>query len=182
MQMNLEPKRPRQRFSIWLLFFLAAGTLLTENFLDYPLGIPRMRRLAGGLPLLDLRLWYTSESAYKLFDTLGEDGRRAYLQLLWSVDVWLPLICALFLSEAIRRGRLQRFSWLPAFVAGCDYAENTVITVLLFRFPTQLPLVVLFSSSLTLLKYIGYLITIVIAVTGHFTRGGSHHPPGKTGS
>jgi hypothetical protein len=168
MNMTRQPVIPRRRFPLRILFVLSAATLLIENFVDYPLGIPRFKRLAGGLSLLDLRFWYTSQAVDDLFKALGEQGRRAYLQLLWTIDVWLPLICAMFLAEVIFRGRFQWLSWFPALVAACDYAENSVITVLLCYYPTQLPFLVTFCASLTLMKFIGYFLAIVIAIVGFF--------------
>jgi len=163
----------RRRIPLWILFVLAATTLLTENFLDYPLGLPHLTRLAGGRRLLDLRLWYGPAAVYDLFDALGDAGRSAYLQLLWTVDLWLPFICAAFLSAAISRGRFRACAWLPAIVAACDYAENTAITVLLRSYPTQLPSLVIVSSTLTLLKFLGYLIAITLAIAGYCVRSSS---------
>src|ERR1035441_6219647 len=39
-----------------VLSIVAIGSLLAENLWDFPGSVPRMRRLAAGLPLLDMRL------------------------------------------------------------------------------------------------------------------------------
>src|ERR1035438_5331723 len=81
-----------RRHGFLVLSSVTIGSLLAENLLDFPGSVPRMRRLAACLPILDGRLWYSSQSVYHLFDTLGENGRSAYLQLLWSVDLCPALI------------------------------------------------------------------------------------------
>ena len=150
-----------------VLSAVTIGALLAENLLDFPGSVPRMRQLAGGLPILDARLWYSSQSVYQLFDTLGENGRSAYLHLLWSVDLCLPLLFALFLAGAMQRGWFRRLAWLPPLAAACDYAENIAITVLLVRYPHHSPTMVLVSSALTTLKWAGYISSLLLSITGY---------------
>ena len=165
-----------RRHGFLVLSVVTIGALLAENLLDFPGSVPRMRRLAAGLPILDARLWYSSQSVTHLFDTLGENGRRAYLQLLWSVDLCLPLLFALFLAGAIQRGWFRRLAWLPPLAAASDYAENIAITVLLVRYPHQAPAMVLLSSALTTLKWAGYISSLLLSIAGYllecrWTRG-----------
>jgi len=157
---------PVRRFPFWLLSMVTVGSLLAENLLNFPLSVPAMKRLAGGLPILDMRPWYSGHAAYQLFDALGATGRSAYLHLLWSVDLCLPLLFALFLSGAIKRGWFRWLGWVPVLAAASDYAENVAITVLLMQYPTRLPTVALLSSGLTSLKHAGYLTSVLLTITG----------------
>ena len=158
---------PRRPLPFWLIFIITFGALLTENLLHFPLSVPRMMELSGGLPILDMRLWYSSQSAYQLLDVLGGVGRTSYLELLWSVDLVLPCLFAIFLSVAIKRGALQRLSWIPLVAAGFDYAENVMITVLLLSYPAHLPVVVKFSSTFTSLKFLGYWLSMLLMAGGY---------------
>ena len=160
------PMNVVRRIPFWILSVVTVGALLAENLLDFPLSLPRMRRLAGGLSILDMRPWYSGGAAYQLLDALGAAGRSAYLHLLWSVDLCLPLLFALFLSGAIKRGWFRRLSWIPVVAAASDYAENIAITVLLLHYPDRLLTVVRISSALTSLKHAGYLASLFLAVTG----------------
>jgi nucleoside-diphosphate-sugar epimerase len=160
------PARTGRVIPFWILMIAAVGSLMAENLLDFPLSAPRMMRLSGGLPLLDIRLWYSEHIAYQLFEALGATGRSAYLHFFWSVDLCLPFLFALFLSGAIKRSQFRRLSWLPALAAACDYAENIAITVMLLRYPDRTPTIVLLSSTLTSLKWVGYLASIFLAITG----------------
>jgi hypothetical protein len=157
------PAAPRKTH-FRLIAAAAVGALLAENLLDFPLSMPAMKRLAGGLPILDMRLGYSASAAARLFDALGAAGRTAYLHLLWTVDLGLPALFALFLSGAIRRGRFHRLAWAPVLAAAFDYAENIAITILLLHYPRQLPTLVRLSSACTLLKFAGYLASLALIV------------------
>ena len=150
----------------WALFLLALGAFFTENRLRFPLSVPYMRALAGGLPILDMRPGYTPSSAYQLLDALGGVGRSAYLALLWSVDLVLPALFGSFLSAAIRRGAFRAGRMIPLAGAACDYVENVLITVLLFAYPVRVPALVWVASAFTIVKQVGYASGVVLAIGG----------------
>jgi nucleoside-diphosphate-sugar epimerase len=168
-------RTPPWRLPFGLLSVAAVGALLAENLLDFAGSVPRMKRLSGGLPLLDMRPWYSASAVARLFDALGAAGRGAYLRLLWSVDLCLPALFALFLSGAIRRGRFRALAWVPFAAAACDYAENIAIAILLLHHPEPLPTIVHLSSALTSLKFAGYLTSLLLAIAGVIAR--SRRPP-----
>ena len=153
-----------------VLFVLALGSLIAENCFDFPLSVPWMRHLAAGAPILDMRLGYSQSAVYQYFDVLGATGRGAYLRLLWTVDLILPLLFGGFLSVAIRRGAFRRLSWLPFLASACDYAENTAITFLLLHYPIHKPATVQFSSMFTLMKHAFYMSGLVLAIVGFAVR------------
>ena len=165
--------RPAQKTSIFesrtffrIVFALTLGALLTENCLNFPLSVPWMRGLAGGAPILDMRLGYSEHAVQLLFDALGENGRRAYLNLLWTVDVILPALFGLLLSTAIRRGAFRRWSWIGWVATACDYGENIAITLLLLRYPLHQPAIVRFASAVTVIKHGSYAAGVVLALAG----------------
>lgn len=158
------------RFLFQALFVLALGSLIVENCFDFPLSAPWMRHLAAGAPIFDMRLGYKESAVYQYFDALGATGRGAYLRLLWTVDLILPLIFGLFLSAAIRRGAFRRLSWLPFLASACDYAENAAITFLLLHYPAHEPATVQFSSMFTLMKHVLYASGLLLAIGGFAVR------------
>ena len=166
------------------LFALTIGALLAENCLDFPLSVPWMKGLAGGLPILDMRPGYSENAVHALFDALGETGRRAYLHLLWTVDLILPALFGLFLSIAIRRGAFRRLSWIPFLASVCDYGENIAITMLLLRYPLPEPAIVRFGSALTVMKHGFYVTGVVLALAGLVRTRHQEHTPalGHAGS
>jgi len=171
------PRARKNRFPVGLLV-AALSALLTENLLDFPLSVPRLKLLAGGLPILDMRPYYSTPEVYRLFDALGAAGRTAYLHLLWSIDLCLPALFALFLSAVIQRGRFRRFAWVAMFAAAADYAENIAITILLLRYPHRAPAVALISSALTSLKHAGYLSSVLLGMAGYLSSAEGPYIPG----
>jgi hypothetical protein len=129
-----------------------------------------MKNLAAGAPLLDMRLGYTPDAAYRLFDVLGQKGRGDYLRLLWTIDLLLPALFGLFLSSVIRRGDFRAWQAIPLLAAVCDYVENVGITILLFRFPLHEPVLALFASIFTVTKLILYGTGLLLAVVGFLVR------------
>lgn len=79
------------------LSVVTIGAFLVENLLYFPLSVPYMKDLAAGAPLLDMRFGYTPDAAWRLFEVLGQNGRDNYLKLLWTIDILLPALFALFL-------------------------------------------------------------------------------------
>jgi nucleoside-diphosphate-sugar epimerase len=149
------------------LFVLAIGSLIAENCFNFPLSVRWMKGLAGGLPILDMRLGYSEGAAYRLFDVFGEAGRSAYLRLLWTVDLVLPTLFGLFLATAIRRGALRKFWWTPFLASACDYAENVAITLLLLHYPVHEPELVRLSSIFTVMKHALYATGVLLAIGGY---------------
>jgi 2-alkyl-3-oxoalkanoate reductase len=154
------------RSLFWTVMILALGSIFAVNFLHFPLSVPWMRDMAGGAPILDTRLGYSVGAVYQFFDTLGEPGRAAYLKMLWTIDLILPILFGFFLSLTIRKGIFRRLSWAPFLASAVDYAENTAITVLLLRYPLQDPGMVHLSSALTVTKFVFYAIGLLLAIGG----------------
>ena len=145
------------------LLILALSVFVGANI---TLNHPRIRQLMGGLPILDMRFWYSEPAVYRLLDVLGHGGRGIYLKLLWSFDLCAPILFGMFLSAASRRTSLRRFSRVPFLATGFDYAENIAITVLLLRYPAHLPSLVLLASVFTLLKWTFSVASILGLVVG----------------
>jgi nucleoside-diphosphate-sugar epimerase len=171
-----QPHIEKQGTAFWVLLVLAVGALIVENGFNFPLSVPWMTHLTEGAPILDMRPGYSEADAYKLLDVLGETGRAAYLKLLWTVDLILPLLFGLFLSAAIQRGAFRRLKWAPFVATALDYAENIAITFLLLGYPLHHPGVVGASSALTLMKFAAYLTAILLAIAGGIVRRPSRRP------
>jgi nucleoside-diphosphate-sugar epimerase len=155
-----------RRASLVSLTILALGAFLGVNLLSFPLSVHYMTHLAGGAPILDLRLSYTPAAAYDLFNGLGQTGRHAYLAELWTVDLVLPILFGLFLSAVMRRGKLRGWSWLPLLGSACDYTENLLITLLLLRYPERMEMTVYVASGLTAIKQALYASGVILSVAG----------------
>jgi NAD dependent epimerase/dehydratase family enzyme len=156
----------KSRISLWLLFFATIGVLLAENLLNFRLSVPYMSALSGGLPLLDMRIWYSSDEAYRLFEAFGAAGRDAYQHLFLTVDILIPFMVSLFLWSAMSQGALRRFRALALAGGAFDYLENGVILVLLANYPQRLDQLVTLAALFTLLKQSFYALGLGLSITG----------------
>jgi hypothetical protein len=168
-----------RRAALVSLSSLAIGAFLAENLLSFPLSVPYMTQLSGGAPILDMRPGYTPAAAYELFDALAQAGREAYLTLLWTVDLILPMLFGLFLSAVMRRGRFRAWSWLPLLGAAFDYAENLLITLLLLRYPERLETTVHIASTFTLIKQTLYASGVILSIAGFLLRRRNNRGPAE---
>lgn len=163
-------RRSGQNSRFLILSALTVGAFLAENLLYFSLSVPYMKCLSAGAPLLDMRLGYSANAAYDLLTVLGQTGRSAYLNLLWTVDLLLPALFALFLCSLIRRGALRKWYAIPLLAGLSDYAENITITTLLVRYPVHEPRSVQLASVFTLTKLALYASSLVLAVAGFLVR------------
>jgi nucleoside-diphosphate-sugar epimerase len=156
----------RRRLPFWAIAVVTFGTLIAENTLHFKWSVPSMQARSNGLPLLDMRFNYTPEDAHRLFEALGADGRTAYLELLWSVDILIPLLAMTFLWAALSRGAFRQWRRL-ALVGGCaDYLENIAITTLLLNYPARMESIVYVAATFTLIKHLGYISATGLAAAG----------------
>jgi NAD dependent epimerase/dehydratase family enzyme len=161
-----KPATPDKRPTFAVLAAVTLAAFLAEDLLMFPLSVPYMKALAAGARLLDMRPAYTPGAVYQLFDVLGNSGRNAYLQLLWSVDLLLPALFGSFLAGAIARGAIRRLRSLPLLAAACDYAENIAITTLLLLYPEHHSVIAYVAAGLTTVKLALYASSALAAVGG----------------
>lgn len=168
--------RRRRRPERWLLAASAAA-IAAVNTLDLPLTARRLSALAGGEPVLDLRIGYGASEAYRFLDALGSAGRTAYLEMLWTVDLVLPMLFAAALWSALRAGALGRWRWLALAAAAADYLENGALSALLLAYPGRSTWLPLLAGFLTCVKFSLYVGAALLAVYGaRPLRKPSRHP------
>ena len=156
----------KRAWPFWLLLIITFAVIAAENFGSFSASVPSMLKASGGLPILDMRLWYTAADAYQLFDALGPVGRADNRLLYLTVDIIIPLSYSLLLWSAISRGAFYPFRAL-AFLGGTfDYLENIAILILLSRYPEHLDNLVTVAACFTLFKFLSCGLAIVLAVAG----------------
>ncbi len=114
------------------------------------------------MKLLDMMpLGYDLDYVNALFETLGQQGRHAYLYIQLPVDMVYPalfgisycLVLAFFLKKLNKfNSRLFYLCLLPLFAGLADYLENIRIINLLTNYPNLTPGMVTTTSFFSLLK------------------------------
>lgn len=160
----MRPTGTRGRAS--LLLGVAGAAIAAVNGLDLPLTVRRMKLLASGEPLLDLRIGYGAEEAHRLLSRLGAPGRSSYLTMLWTVDLVLPALFGIALWVAIGAGPLVRWRRLALAAAIADYLENIAVSALILGYPELPPALAALAAVLTAVKFSVYALATGIAVAG----------------
>jgi len=174
--------RPRLRLSLLAFAFVVAATTATiVLFATMQLvTVPRLREMAGGLSLFDLRfLGYDRADALGLLRALGGEGRAEYLRVQLRLDdAFAPLYgltLSLALAEILGRAGLRRgLAFVLAFAvvlptAGFDIAENAAVAEMLRRPPDTLDAaVVAVASFRTTAKWGCAAVGVLVALLGIF--------------
>jgi len=165
-----------------MLSMASAAVLLAMLALEFLY----FRRLSGGIPTLDLRLFgFTPDEGMAWLTTLGRRGSE--IIIVWhylTFDLLFPaLLSATFVSLILWTGhRLPRFaamsSRMQAMFALClvlpytlsDYVQNIVLIRLLSDFLNANPDSLAFASSLTVTSFA--LAAVPVAVIAVFYLAG----------
>lgn len=128
-----------------------------------PLGKPALLEASGGQGMLDMEFGYGADTAYGLFERLGEAGRGVYARLLgvdFAFAAVFAVLQALMLSSLLRRANapeaLHRLNLLPFLRSALDVAENLALIALMGSFPERTEIGAAAAGLLTSAKWIVY--------------------------
>ncbi len=168
-----------------ILGLLAAAGVLTliMNATDLPFSTPTIEDHSGGLRILDMRFSYGPEEANNLFESLGTEGRRAYLVLHLVPDMLFPISYALafsftsawFLVRLLPLDHPAQWLSLTPLISGvADIFENLSLVVANSSYPSRIDWLTQVASLLTKIKFglmpIGVVLLSVMVVLW-FIRG-----------
>jgi len=160
------------------LILTALTTILLIIINGNWLGNAKLAELGGGSGMLDLEYGYTVEKAYGMMEDYGTEGRQFYLWRILPLDTFVfgpvYLLCFLslirfFLQRRSAGKRLTRaLCALPWLTLLFDYAENSSLFTMMYRFPRELTGLCAFSSCMTILKYVFTLscVLVILALCG----------------
>lgn len=142
-----------------LLLFIATNIVYAIMIL---VTIPKVMSFADGMKLLDvIPFGYETEYVRQLFDSLGENGRNAYLTRQLPLDMIYPglfavcysLITVYLLTKMDKfQGWIVNLAFLPVVVGLADYLENAGIITMLLNYPEQTRLMVELTSTFSVVK------------------------------
>ncbi len=158
-----------------LLFFVLATMVYV---LMLVITIPRVMSFSKGMKLLDMMpTGYDLEYVNTLFNTLGQEGRDAYLNNQIPLDMIYPLlfgisfclVLAYFLNKLNKlKSPFIYLCLLPIIAGTADYLENIGIIILLNSYPdlsfgmvTMTNGASLIKSSTTTLYFLILLISLI---------------------
>lgn len=124
---------------------------------------------------LDVQFSYSPEKAYQLIGSYSEEGRQDYALIELTLDLFYPVLSALFFSlltiYTFRRifplnSFWQKLPLLGPLVMAVDYLENTGILVMLFSYPRRLDVVAQAANIFTVTKSALSVIELILMVIG----------------
>lgn len=155
--------------TVLLFLFL---TLLIYVYMLF-VSMPGIAVFSSGLPILDLKTGYDYEYVVRLLETLGEEGRSAYLFPQLILDMFFPLAYVPFFvllsGLLLKRGKLIRTAlnytlFIPVITGLADYGENISSIILTNSFPDISSSLVEFASACTILKSFGLVLSILLLI------------------
>lgn len=162
-----------------LEIYLTTGLLiLTSGFLYWfwfsPIGVLAMKEQAGGEVQVDVRLYYSPATLYRLFETYGEKGRKDFRTML-LVDMVFPLVYSAALccladvlgDHGLVAERIENVSIIAALCAAFfDYCENTMLLRVLKLFPERHTKLAYSATCASSLKMLCSNLMVIVLVLG----------------
>ena len=142
-----------------------ALTVVITGIMDFCL-FPRIEAATAGMKSFDLcSFGYTFEYAKEFLSRLGDYERSIYLNIQLPLDFVYPLIyTAFFVSMMLIFSKKAKFTLIfPIFLFVADYAENSLICVMLRSEELSLQIASA-ASAATIIKTIIMYITALIIV------------------
>ncbi|MCX8129458.1 MAG: hypothetical protein N3I35_05080 [Clostridia bacterium] len=143
-----------------VLAALVIFLVIIPDFTQAPIGPNAFKEHAGGNPLIDMQLNYSTEEVYKLIEAYGEDGRNYYIKMIFALDFIIPLGFMMFILATmnliLRKAKLENYMNRLAVIpfAGCisDYMENICTTAMVMKYPLRLNGIAAVSNIFSLSK------------------------------
>jgi len=133
--------------------------------------IPQVMAFANGMQLLDeLPFGYEAQYVQHLLDTLGKEGRHAYLTRQLPLDMIYPglfaisysLITVYLLSKMGKfQGWVVNVAFIPVVAGLADYLENAGIITMLLSYPNHTSLMVELTSTFSVVKALSTTVFFV---------------------
>ncbi len=113
----------------------------------------QLMALSGGVGVIDLLPWYTSEEALQRFNLYGVEGRNLYLTAEWTGDLIYPVVYSLLFGATLYRLGGRKWALLSVYSCFVDWIENIFISIMLYQYPSFNIWVAHIATVLTALKW-----------------------------
>jgi hypothetical protein len=141
--------------------------------------LPQQSNLASSYGLkesIDTSWFYNAKELYRIAESYGISGRQFYIYQRWTFDLIWPFVYFSFifslsalLYKSIGLSKINR--WILSFIwlgIGFDFLENTMVTLVMLRYPALTWIIADFAGTATSLKWIfiglGFLVLILLTI------------------
>jgi len=124
----------------------------------------------------DTSLIYSSDDLYSMAEDYGAEGRRAYVVMRFTFDLFWPIIYLFFMASVTTRlfsifrenSKLRLLNLLPFMGTLFDYLENVFAAIVIGRFPLETPVAAKITPIFTVTKWIllglGFILILILIV------------------
>lgn len=119
---------------------------------------------------VDTSFFYNARQLYEIAESFGEAGRRFYILQRWTFDVIWPVVYFSFifslsslLYTSIGLSHMNR--WLLSFIwlaIGFDFLENTMVSIVMARFPSPTWIIADLAGTATSFKWIALSLSFIV--------------------
>lgn len=135
-------------------------------------GIPGIKRYDEDFKLLDMRFRYNSNIVYSTFEKIGKKGTFAYRNFLILDFIFITFFLLLMISISLKITDVFLLKNLliifGSFRALFDITENSILLVLIKKFPEKNELLANICSWSTTFKFISLYVWIILFFISFF--------------
>jgi len=145
----------------WVALSMAIAFLIFTA-LVLPRQSAQTEEYAGGAGSPDMSFLYSPGDLYRMAETYGPAGRRAYVRARFTFDLVWPLCYTAFLATSLSwvftrgfpEGSIwQRANLVPLLGALFDYGENICAAIVVGRYPARTMVIDLLTPAFTVAKW-----------------------------
>lgn len=157
-----------------LIFVLFVSFVFFYILLNFIYGVPQLKRLSGGVGVIDSTFNYSVEKVYKMIEAYGPKGRRVHISLE-IFDFIFPVIYSLFFTlfvTVLFRNMFphnlvtKTICLLPLSIIIFEYVENSGVLIMLCSYPRRFNLLAVISNAATILKTCMTVYSLVLIAIG----------------
>ena len=150
--------------------------LLILSFFIMPEAIKQIQQYPQDANLIDLQLWYSPTQVTQMLQGLGENGRKLYLAVELTADLFFWLVaggflCSFLLTTARRLNpqpiKTTYLLALPALVIVFNLLENSGIAWMVVQYPAKFHFLALASAFSTFSRWL--CLAICLGFSGYFS-------------
>ena len=155
---------PQNTLLLGLLFLIMVLFIMPE-------ATKQIKLCSFNTGLIDGIFYHTPEQVYNKIFAYGEKGRKLYVAVELTADLFLYIVIAAFLSSVLilmatkshnKAIQFKYLFWLPASAMIANFLENGMIILMLVIFPKKYFFIAIFTSIFAFFKWFLIILCLII--------------------
>ena len=154
----------------WKILVLSVVVMILFMVFVLPREAERAAEVIGSGQSPDTSIFYTPTDLYRMAQAYGPEGRAYYIRSRFTFDVAWPMVYTFFLVStltAVLRRLKAKHRWklvnvLPFGAMLLDFGENSLASVVFYRYPLATPVIAHMTPAFTLSKWAAIGICFIL--------------------